>query len=136
MASGSNLEIKIWNINDASLVRTLNGHRDTVKSMVVLPNGFLASGGGYSDGKIKIWNTEDGSLISTLANGNTVDGLVLLKNGFLASTAFIDVKIWNTDSNMLVKVLTGHKNWVWSLAALQNDHLASADADGEIKIWK
>ena len=96
----------------------------------------MASGGAHSDGKIKIWNTDNGTLISTIDNGCAVDGLVLLENGFLASTSFTDVKIWNTDSEYsLVKALTGHENWVWSLTALRNGNLASADANGDVKLW-
>lgn len=135
LASGSYKEIKIWNVNDGSLVRILTGHTDQVKSLLVLRNGFLASGSGYYDGTIKIWNTDNGALISTLDNFHSVDGLVLLQNGLLASTFYLDVRIWNTDSSSLVKVLTGHSNWVWSLAALENGNLVSADADGAVKIW-
>ena len=133
MASPSFKDKTIWNVNDASLVKTLSGHTDEVISLVVLPNGYLASGGGSNDGTIKIWNTDDGSLISTMFNANPVE-LVLLPNGLLASTSFTNVKIWNPDNKSLVKVLTGHKNWIWSMASLQNG-LASADANGEVRIW-
>jgi WD40 repeat protein len=135
LASGSFKEIKIWNVNDGSLVRTIAAHTDQVKSLLVLRDGFLASGSGYYDGTIKIWNTDNGVLIKTLDNFHSVDSLVLLPNGLFASTFYLDVRIWNIDTSSLVKVLTGHSNWVWSLTALENGNLVSADADGVVKIW-
>ena len=68
-----------------------------------------------------------------MLNANTAL-LTLLPNGFLASTSGSDVKIWNTTTSSLVKTLTGHRNWIWSLSTLQNG-LAGADAVGEVRIW-
>jgi phospholipase A-2-activating protein len=46
--------IKIWNTDTSSLIRTLTGHTSYVYALTVLPNGNLASGCG--DFTIKIWN--------------------------------------------------------------------------------
>ena len=62
--------IKIWNPNDGTLKRTLTGHTNGhVYSLVVLPNGDLASGS--ADNTIKIWNPNDGTLKRTLT-GHTI----------------------------------------------------------------
>ena len=37
LASSSTSEIKIWKMNDPSLVRTLTGHEDFINALVVLP---------------------------------------------------------------------------------------------------
>lgn len=55
LASGSvDLTIKIWNLNDGSLINTLVGHTSFVVSLAVLKNGNLASGD--ANGVIKVWN--------------------------------------------------------------------------------
>jgi WD40 repeat protein len=56
LVSGSDdSTIKIWNPNDGTLKRTLNGHTGWVRSLTTLPNGDLVSGS--DDCRIKIWNT-------------------------------------------------------------------------------
>jgi WD40 repeat protein len=57
LASGSDdLTIKIWNPNNGTLKRTLNGHNLHVNALTVLQNGDLASGSWYNT--IKIWSTK------------------------------------------------------------------------------
>jgi len=46
--------IKIWNPNDGTLKRTLNGHTSEVRALTTLPNGDLVSGS--MDKTIKIWS--------------------------------------------------------------------------------
>jgi WD40 repeat protein len=44
IASGSkDSSIRIWNITDGSLIKTLNGHTDQISCLVVLENGYLVS---------------------------------------------------------------------------------------------
>ena len=47
-------EIKIWNTDTGSVLKTLTGHSGWVSSIVVLPNGNLASGS--IDRTIIIWS--------------------------------------------------------------------------------
>jgi WD40 repeat protein len=46
--------IKIWNPNDGTLKRTINGHTGSVITLTTLPNGDIVSGSG--DRTIKIWS--------------------------------------------------------------------------------
>lgn len=48
--------IKIWDIVKNKTIKILEGHNEDVESLVVLPNGFLASGS--RDKTILIWNIE------------------------------------------------------------------------------
>lgn len=64
LASGSrDFSIKIWNTNDGTEIKTLEEHKDSVKSLVMLSNGYLASGS--LDNSIKIWNLIDVNKIKT-----------------------------------------------------------------------
>ena len=50
----------------------------------------------------------------------------MLPNGNLASGSFDStIKIWNTDNSSLIRTITGHIDWIMSLAVLQNGYLAS-----------
>ena len=128
--------IKLWDTNTGQLIRTLNGHLDTVYSIVELLDQTLASGSG--DKLIKIWNPKDGRLIKNL-KGHTswIYSLVVLIDGRLASCSDDStIKIWDTEKrDCLVKTITGHSAWVWSLTVLKNGNLASSSGDKTIKIW-
>jgi WD40 repeat protein len=60
--------------------------------------------------------------------------LALLLNDDLASGSFGYIKIWDPQSGILKMTLTGHMNWVRSLAVLSDGSLASGSVDGTIKI--
>ena len=57
--------MKLWNAEDGSLVRTLEGHSDCVSSVTFSPDGKLLASGSL-DSTVKLWNAEDGSLVRTL----------------------------------------------------------------------
>ena len=69
LASGSeDKTIKLWRVEDGSLVRTLTGHKagvwGIVNSVSFSPDGrLLASGSG--DKTIKLWRVADGALLQT-----------------------------------------------------------------------
>ena len=66
LASGSDDKtVKLWNADDGSLVRTLEGHADRVNSVAFSPDGKLLASGS-NDKTVKLWNAEDGSLVRTL----------------------------------------------------------------------
>ena len=54
LVSGDNFgHIKVWDTSTGDLKRTIKGHSDVVRTIVVLPNGQLASGS--KDRTIKFW---------------------------------------------------------------------------------
>ena len=64
LASGSDydLTIRIWNANTGITIKTLTGKTNAVTSLVVLPDGLLASGS--MDSLIRIWNVTTFILLS------------------------------------------------------------------------
>lgn len=60
----------------------------------------MAGAGGDDDYTIRIWNTNNGELISTLTgHTGTVLDLIVLDNGFLASSSYDDtIKLWNLET--------------------------------------
>ncbi len=73
----------------------MTGHTDWIYSLVVLPDGLLASG--CDDDTIRIWNFNTGINIKTLT-GHTHDvrSLVVLSDDLLASGSYDStIKIWS-----------------------------------------
>ena len=64
--------VRVWNVADGSLFRTLEGHSSGVPSVAFSSQGVVAAGA--SDGTIRLWQISDGSLLQTLP---TPEDLVL-----------------------------------------------------------
>jgi len=77
--------------------KILTGHTSSVLSLVVLPDGLLASGSGSEDKTIRIWNTKSGETIKILTgHTSSVLSLVVLPDGLLASGSDDKtIRIWD-----------------------------------------
>jgi WD40 repeat protein len=117
------------------LYRTLEGHSDSVRCLVKLKNGLLASGSW--DNTIKLWNTDSSQCIQTLkGHSNGVNCLIELENGHLASSSEDKtIKLWNIVDGGCSKTLRGHSKTVYCLVELKNALLASGSWDKTIKLW-
>jgi len=140
LASGhSDKTVKLWNVSDGGLVRTLTAHTSEVTSVAFSPDGqFLASGS--KDKFVHIWKLSDGSLHQTLTGHTDAVSSVAFSvdNQFLASGSLdMTVKLWRVSDGSLVKTLTGHASSVSSVAFSPNGQfLASGSYDGSIKLWR
>jgi hypothetical protein len=126
-------------VSDGSLVRTLEGHKDWVRSVTFSPNGNLIASGS-ADKTIKIWRVSDGSLVRTL-EGHTdwVRSVTFSPDGSLIASGSDDgtIKIWKVSDGSLVGTLEGHR-WEVSSVVFSPDGNLIASAGGEdetIMIW-
>jgi hypothetical protein len=126
-------------VSDGSLVRTLEGHKDWVRSVTFSPNGSLIASGS-ADKTIKIWRVSDGSLVRTL-EGHTdwVRSVTFSPDGSLIASGSDDgtIKIWKVSDGSLVGTLEGHR-WEVSSVVFSPDGNLIASAGGEdetIMIW-
>lgn len=112
----------------------------------VLPNNNFLTG--HWDKNIRIWSRNTGTILAILKGHNgPVTYIELLRNSLFASAStFIDsstgyssgdsrIFIWSLTAGELVRLLSGHTNYVNRLQLLQNGNLASSSLDNTIKIW-
>jgi WD40 repeat protein len=91
-SSSGDLTIKLWDMENGFVVKTLQGHKGVVYSLHTLPNGYLISICDY--GEIKIWN--EGILIRNLVEPSLHNDsfdmaiLALLEDGLIASSASVN----------------------------------------------
>jgi WD40 repeat protein len=130
--------IKIWDITNGNLIRTLAGHKDWVYCFFVTIDGkYLVSGS--LDKTIKVWDLNNGKLIKSIeAHSDGVTSLCLSGNGkYFASTSLDKtIKIWSIESFSEIAVLKGHNETVLSAAfSPDSKYLATSSSDKTIKIW-
>ncbi len=101
-----------------SLVQTLTGHTDLVKSVAISPDGSTIVSGS-ADKTVKIWDLATGREKITL-QGHTdwVYSVVITPDGLTIVSASSDntIKVWDLDTGGEKETLPGHTDWVNSVA--------------------
>lgn len=78
--------IHVWSATDYNLLRTLDGHTQGVRTMVVDKDGTMFSGS--NDSTIRVWSGKDGALLRTLTDHTQrVSSLAIAKDGILFSVS-------------------------------------------------
>ncbi len=140
-ASGENAlagRVKIWNVADGKLVRTIEGHRDTIYALALSPDGKTLATGSY-DQQIKLWDTATGAEKKTLRGHNgAVFGLAFRPDGKILASASADrtIKLWDVETgarkDTLIQPTKEQVAVAWSP---DGKRLAAAGADNRIRVW-
>jgi WD40 repeat protein len=73
--------LKVWDLEQGTLLRTLEGHTDWVLAVVVMPDGRRAVSAS-GDKTLKIWDLESGTLLRTLeGHTHNVNSVALTADG-------------------------------------------------------
>jgi len=150
LASGSaDYTIKLWQVSTGEEIRTFTGHSFFVNSITLSLDGkILASGS--SDKKIKLWQVSTGREIRTFTGHSDSVWSVAFSpippiclepgglRGILASGCWDKtIKIWEINTGREICTLSGHSNYVRSVAfSPDGQTLVSGSDDDTIKIWR
>ena len=94
ISASKDSSVKIWNVNDSSLIHSLKYHSASVRSLALLGNNLLPSGSTYC--QIIDVNVTNGQLIQIIDTVEIVWSLLRLKDDQqLASGLEQSIKIWN-----------------------------------------
>jgi WD40 repeat protein len=137
---------KVWDLTAKESLLTFTDHQQPVYSVTMLDDGKLGISAG-DDGNIRFWQaTDQAKQIGKQARISSGHARAVHKiayrpdpkNPLLASCgADSTVRLWNPLSGAALKTLTGHKDFLYSVALSPDGSLvAGAGFTGEVRIWK
>jgi WD40 repeat protein len=130
-------DIKIYNVNDDTLVSTLQGHTYNVNDLIQLnENGLLVSA---SSSEIRVWDLKT-SQCKYILQGQSFDikSLKQINSEILASGAWDrTIMLWNLTTGKAVRTLNNHTGGIYQSIDLVNNCrvLVSGSSDQTIKLW-
>jgi centriolar protein POC1 len=135
-------QIKIYDLDDYALIKTLHGHTMSVFSLTYSIDGMhLISGG--RDAQVKIWDTATYQLIKNIpAHLFAVNHILFHPTQPYFATASMDksIKIWGSDDFKLYKIISREKGYAShplsvNKLAWNGDQLISVSDDKSIMVW-
>ena len=143
LASGSFLEVIIWDAQTGTIRQRITGFADRVVALAFSAKGnMLATGGGAptEDGELKVFDPATGKLIVEVKNAHsdTVFGVSFSPDGKMLASCGADkfVKVFEVPTGKFIKSFEGHTHHVLDVGwKSDGKFLASAGADNAIKVW-
>jgi WD40 repeat protein len=127
--------VKVWDAHDGRLLRSLEGHTDSVNAVAVSPDGrFIVSGS--DDKTVKVWDAASGRLLRSL-DGHTdrVRAVAVSPDGRTIVSGSHDrtIRAWDLVSGES-RVLFWNDAAIFSLA-LSGDGQLLACGDKSGRVW-
>ena len=139
--------VHVWDARDGSFKYDLRGHEGAVHALAFSVDGaWLMSGS--ADRTMRVWDMAHGTIstihplfdrvdaIGALSVGGTQELSAAASGPFAGGSLDNTIKLWQSHSDRPTRVLEGHTANVRSVAFAPGvDRLASASADGTLKLW-
>lgn len=127
-----NGRIRIWDIRNGRILRTLKGHSGGIGSFVAFKDKLISHS---YDGTIKLWS-ETGECLRTIAsNSGIIYSLALLDKTLFSGQSDGVINSWKLESGEYLRTYRGHNLNVESMIAFKSGLLVSTADDRTIKVW-
>lgn len=131
-------EATLWNTADWKSIRRIRGHRDSLYTAEISPDGTLLATGSY-DQKINLWNTTDGTHLRELAGHNgPVFDLAFHPTGRILASASGDrtIKLWDVTTGERLDTLIEPTKEQYTVAFHPDGRaLVAGGVDNRIRVW-
>ena len=138
-SAGADKTIKLWDLPTRGVIKTLTGHKDTVKCLNYIENARLIASASY-DQTIKLWDPFNKYLYNEIKDSCSVNQVKYIDFWKRLCSGGEDnlLKFWDFDSGLEkpANILSGHQNSIQSILPIK-DHkiVASAGWDKQVILW-
>lgn len=137
VSSGMDNRVNIWNANDWSLIRSLEGHEKSVNSIDLDPDERVLATGS-SDQTVRLWRFPEGQVTHVLQDRKQVVSSVEISpdGKWLAAGSYGGrAMIWTLEGEQVVGIKAGKKNLVAVAFSPDQSCLATGGLGDEIGLW-
>jgi hypothetical protein len=138
LSSGSvDNTLRLWNLEQARLIRTMQGHPFPILALEYSPNGATILTGS-TDGLLRSWDVASGRLLRTFAGHNGwITGLDISRDGKWIASSSEDstVRLWRFSSNATEQIIDEGMSGVSSVVFTPDSYaIAWGEVDGTIRL--
>lgn len=131
-------QVTAWQTRDWKRLRSWRGHRDSIYSVAISPDGTQLATGSY-DQKIILWNSQTGESLQELTGHNgSVYGLAFHPDGKFLASASADrtVKLWDVVMGKRITTFIEPTKAQLSVAfSPDGRRVVSGGKDNRIRVW-
>jgi WD40 repeat protein len=140
LASASDTDVQLWDVQTRHHITTLEGHSGDVESVAFSPDSSRLASASYTYGDaIRVWDVGPGPLsVIQIGHGDAAKSVAFSPDGLRLASGFWDgtVQLWDGTSGTSVATLNGHSHVVTSVAfSPDGSRLASASYDNTVRLW-
>jgi len=116
-------------------VSTLIGHTSGVSSVLVLPDGRIASGS--NDNTLRVWDLDNMKRTLTLQGRDCCISCVsILYDGRIVNGSCNNtLHIWDPNNMKYTMTLKGHTSYVYCVLTLPDGRIVSGSYDKTLRVW-
>jgi hypothetical protein len=120
--------VRVWDLEQSTAKFTLVGHKGSVNSVAIMPNGSCILSGG-TDGTLRVWSADTGSELLRIAHKGGITCVCALPDSRLAASMASgrgrqSVKLWDTVTGSEIATLYDGDNTIGVMGP--NDYLFPA----------
>lgn len=134
-------QVKVWSLSEFRCLSTLQGHKGSVNTVTVSPDGSLCASAG-KDGVAKLWDLSRSEHLYELECNETINQIAFSPNRYwLCAATTSGVRVWDLETKDLVSELQPesdlkNKPQCTSIAwSLDGSTLYSGFTDNTIRQW-
>ena len=146
ITGGADRSIKVWDVVDARLLRTLTNHTAAVSCLKVRPTSdpgdttprwSCASAG--NDHTVRVWQPEIGRMVRIVrGHERPAFALAYARGGSVLISAGAEgvVRMIDGDSDLVISQWKAHDDWIYALATSPDGkRVATGDWSGRVRVW-
>jgi WD40 repeat protein/serine/threonine protein kinase len=131
--------IRVWDLNNASCLRTLRGHTHVVNSVTLTPDEERVISGS-EDYTIRIWDSTRWNCINIINQKNrSVRAFAISSDGRWGVSGSMwekSVQVWAFLNQKHLCSLIGHSDRIWSVSITPDGQkVISGSNDGTLRVW-